>query len=62
MGQPQFSHVIFHVYMDGWVVDLDFVFSEQAVAALTDGMEQLKMIQRQAIVSSLYPSSKSVME
>ena len=35
---------------------------EEAVAALNDGFEQLKMLQRQATVSSLYPSSKSVME
>ena len=35
---------------------------EEAVAALNDGIEQLKVLQRQAIVSSLYPSSKSVME
>jgi hypothetical protein len=35
---------------------------EEATAALNDGIEQLKMLQRQALVSSLYPSSKSVME
>jgi hypothetical protein len=47
----------------GWMgCGFGFFFSDEAVAALKDGMEQLKMIQRQAIVSSLYPSSKSVME
>jgi len=35
---------------------------EEAVAALKDGEEQLKMLQRQATISQLYPSARSVME
>ena len=35
---------------------------EDAVAALKNGEEQLKMLQRQATISQLYPSARSVME
>jgi Complex 1 protein (LYR family) len=35
---------------------------EEAAAALRDGEEQLKILQRQAVVSQLYPSARSVME
>jgi hypothetical protein len=35
---------------------------EEAIAALKDGEEQLKVLQRQAAISMLYPSARSVME
>jgi hypothetical protein len=38
------------------------LFREEAAAALRDGEEQLKILQRQAVVSQLYPSARSVME
>jgi hypothetical protein len=37
-------------------------FREEAAAAVRDGEEQLKILQRQAVVSQLYPSARSVME
>lgn len=38
------------------------LYREEAVAALKDGEDQLKVLQRQAVVSQLYPSARSVME
>lgn len=35
---------------------------EEASAALLDGMKQLEMLQRQTVLSQLYPSARSVME
>lgn len=35
---------------------------EQATAAIQDGIEQLAVLRRQAIIGNLYPSTTSVME
>ncbi|KAL7563755.1 hypothetical protein ACA910_020441 [Epithemia clementina (nom. ined.)] len=35
---------------------------EDAAAALANGMDQLEMLRRQATLSQLYPSARSVME
>mmetsp|Transcript_12474 Transcript_12474/g.16401 ORF Transcript_12474/g.16401 Transcript_12474/m.16401 type:complete len:85 (+) Transcript_12474:58-312(+) len=35
---------------------------EAATAALVSGMEQLEVLRRQAVLSQLYPSARSVME
>ena len=35
---------------------------ESIAAALKDGVEQLQMLRRQATISQLYPSGRSVME
>jgi len=37
-------------------------YREEAAAALKDGEQQLKMLHRQATISQLYPSARSVME
>lgn len=34
----------------------------QAMAAMTEGQEQLSVLRRQAIIGNLYPSDTSVME
>jgi hypothetical protein len=44
------------------IVHLVQNYREEAALAIQEGGDQLKMLQRQAIVGNLYPSSLSVME
>lgn len=39
-----------------------YVHSDEAKAAIAEGMKQLEVLQRQTILSQLYPSARSVME
>ena len=56
-----FILVVTHTYLP-MILFITHFDREEAVAAIRDGEVHLKMLQRQATISQLYPSARSVME
>ena len=59
---PNLTHFVSHHFCTIVPFISNISSSEEATLAIQEGKEQLKMLQRQAIIGNLYPSSSSVME